>query len=218
MTDDRRGAFTLIELLVVIAIIAILAAILFPVFAKAREKARQSSCSSNLKQIGVAELSYVQDYDEVHPPTSLDNNTGGRWYSYLSFMDLVTPYVKNDQIWACPSWATVPTGSSLKVAYKPTMRWTGCYSNSSGYGLHPETPSSSGPTVSMAEVGAPAETFMVFESDFSQGGGFRACDLAPTCLEDRHNDGGNVVYADGHVKWLSQQSVKQGMLTTTEGD
>src|SRR6056297_1773437 len=91
--------FTLIELLVVIAIIAILAAILFPVFARAREKARQTSCLSNLKQIGLAEKMYESDYDEVtgsyssHPGAAAD-------YSYHDIFD---PYLKNDQIKLCPS-------------------------------------------------------------------------------------------------------------------
>ena len=99
----RRTGFTLIELLVVIAIIAILAAILFPVFARAREKARQSSCLSNTKQIGLAILQYVQDYDEKFFAYRMDS--GGVYY-----WDIVTaPYMKNTQILRCPSGASVTT-------------------------------------------------------------------------------------------------------------
>lgn len=104
----RKRGFTLIELLVVIAIIAILAAILFPVFAQAREAARKASCQSNLKQIGTALLMYSQDYDEMLcPDRTYVNNTGnapdpqyrlGVWYS------MIQPYVKNKGVFKCPSW------------------------------------------------------------------------------------------------------------------
>jgi len=90
-----RTAFTLIELLVVIAIIAILAAILFPVFARAREKARQATCSSNLKQIGLAFAGYVQDFDETYPPTDYDDGVGGGAGSRVQWYNLVEPYVKS---------------------------------------------------------------------------------------------------------------------------
>src|SRR6476659_7951599 len=106
--SGNKNAFTLIELLVVIAIIAILAAILFPVFARARENARRSSCQSNLKQIGLGLLQYAQDYDErlpfffygvdgnaTDPPTVA--NPRYKW------MDAIYPYVKSEQIFACPS-------------------------------------------------------------------------------------------------------------------
>ncbi len=112
----RPRAFTLIELLVVIAIIAILAAILFPVFAKAREKARQTSCLSNTRQVGTAFLSYMQDYDETFPflfqamagsgaaystPRTPPWNTGVD--AYWGIENMMDPYVKNKQLWVCPS-------------------------------------------------------------------------------------------------------------------
>ena len=96
MMRTRKG-FTLIELLVVIAIIAILAAILFPVFARAREKARQSSCLSNIKQIGLGYLMYMQDYDEVAVRHLTYGPPNQMW------PQLITPYIANYQIWTCPS-------------------------------------------------------------------------------------------------------------------
>src|SRR5262245_53196377 len=121
MRRANRG-FTLIELLVVIAIIAILAAILFPVFAQAREKARMATCASNLKQSGVAVVMYVQDYDETFPPGNYGDaaSAGEHWYS------LVEPYVKagvsarsgnfateRKSIWICPSYdVAYPDGTA----------------------------------------------------------------------------------------------------------
>src|SRR5580765_7842537 len=108
----KRRAFTLIELLVVIAIIAILAAILFPVFAQAREKARATSCLSNTKQLGLGTMMYVQDYDEMYPCNSWDTpnigtvDTDSRSPNYLSATQWpwrIMPYLKNKQIFVCPS-------------------------------------------------------------------------------------------------------------------
>ena len=97
-TPRRSRGFTLIELLVVIAIIAILAAILFPVFSRAREKARQTSCASNMKQLGLAVMMYAQDYDETLPiPFS-----GLGWWTG-TWKERIFPYVKNIQVYACPS-------------------------------------------------------------------------------------------------------------------
>ena len=99
----RQNGFTLIELLVVIAIIAILAAILFPVFARAREQAHKTTCTSNIKNITLATLMYVQDYDETFPvvakPSVQDTDLGG----WLSYWQLLQPYAKNTRIFACPS-------------------------------------------------------------------------------------------------------------------
>src|SRR5215210_2406146 len=100
----RKTGFTLIELLVVIAIIAILAAILFPVFAQAREKARQTSCLSNQKQLGTAMSMYAEDYDERYPnwktkvPKSPDHPNGK-----ITWVENMQPYAKNKHIWICPS-------------------------------------------------------------------------------------------------------------------
>ena len=99
----KRLAFTLIELLVVIAIIAILAAILFPVFAQAREKARQASCLSNQKQIGMGLMLYVQDYDETYPCINRGIITGNTVAYYMSWMTQVQPYIKNTQVYECAS-------------------------------------------------------------------------------------------------------------------
>ncbi len=95
-----RSGFTLIELLVVIAIIAILAAILFPVFGRARENARRSSCTSNLKQIGIGFLQYAQDYDEVTAPAYFGTPGAVKPYMYAQTLQ---PYLKSVQIFQCPS-------------------------------------------------------------------------------------------------------------------
>jgi prepilin-type N-terminal cleavage/methylation domain-containing protein/prepilin-type processing-associated H-X9-DG protein len=114
----RKQGFTLIELLVVIAIIAILAAILFPVFARARENARRSSCQSNLKQIGLGILQYAQDYDETMTP-GYQNGSGnvGPWHG------LIQPYVKSIQIFRCPSNTTTLPNAAYVSGSNPT--WGG---------------------------------------------------------------------------------------------
>src|SRR5688572_23149094 len=98
-----RGGFTLIELLVVIAIIALLAAILFPVFSRARENARRSSCASNMKQIGVALMQYAQDYDERMPNRRVGSAALPAGDDDLSWRTLIQPYTKSTQVVTCPS-------------------------------------------------------------------------------------------------------------------
>lgn len=109
--QKREFGFTLIELLVVIAIIAILAAILFPVFARARENARRASCQSNLKQIGLGLLQYAQDYDESNPAVNVDVKTGinGGGSGSIPIEVQLNPYIKSYELWKCPSDTSNPT-------------------------------------------------------------------------------------------------------------
>jgi prepilin-type N-terminal cleavage/methylation domain-containing protein/prepilin-type processing-associated H-X9-DG protein len=120
MPTHSRRAFTLIELLVVIAIIAILAAILFPVFAQAREKARQTTCLSNLRQIGTAAQMYAQDYDEHLPGTELGEDDGEYFW-----IEMLAPYTKNRDLFNCPSAPVKtlyqPNGVSVEFSYGYAM-------------------------------------------------------------------------------------------------
>ncbi len=187
----KRTGFTLIELLVVIAIIAILAAILFPVFARAREKARQTNCLSNLKQLGTAVQMYVQDYDEMTPPHTDDEPVPPPPYNWRwdTFQLRLQPYIKNVQIYGCPSdsgWTT--------PAETATGRWA-------SYVVNSLTTSAA-----MAEFEVPADTFVLFdgtESDLGvEGNDDRPYQVPTAAGYIRHNDGFNVNYGDGHAKWL----------------
>jgi len=190
---NKRG-FTLIELLVVIAIIAILAAILFPVFAKAREKARQSSCSSNLKQLGLAFLSYAQDYDETFPPFV---TAGGFW------PDLIESYIKNAQIKTCPSGKWTSCGSGCSRAGYAARGWSYAYNDnwSTTTGI-----AYSGVGRALGAVTYPSETILCqdgfcLELDGAFYTGTLVRSSATYNIVWRHNDGVNITFADGHVKW-----------------
>jgi prepilin-type N-terminal cleavage/methylation domain-containing protein/prepilin-type processing-associated H-X9-DG protein len=155
---SKRG-FTLIELLVVIAIIAILAAILFPVFAQAREKARQTACLSNCKQMALAVSMYAQDYDETLPTSGSNVANRGRWI-YQIF-----PYVKNQDVYTC---------SNL-----PENRWNGnATSDRGGYGLSRNLQAMTGfNTVNergftYAAIGKPADTILIGDTGFANRPGF----------------------------------------------
>jgi prepilin-type N-terminal cleavage/methylation domain-containing protein/prepilin-type processing-associated H-X9-DG protein len=191
-----RKGFTLIELLVVIAIIAILAAILFPVFARAREKARQASCSSNLKQIGLAMIMYAADYDNrlraywgCINGSAVQGCTPYQGEGNCQALSFLYPYIKNAQVYQCPSvdhlycYGQVvanPTAGSSVNAGMSLDRFAG--------------DNTKGP----AGVIIITEGWNTFFWDWNEAGG--AGSLWPR-IGDWHNQGINCCYVDGHVKW-----------------
>ncbi len=219
---SSRAAFTLVELLVVIAIIAILAAILFPVFARARENARRTSCQSNLKQIGLAWLQYSQDYDEkfMRFSTGADcaTNTCPRpaspsdpirywWGAYdgSNFSvtgGLIQPYMKSDQVRVCPSFVATPANA---------------YEGSTGYAYNVDklSPSYEPPTyafnprgVSLAEIQDSARTVAFADAAQLNGTALKPSTYLSKPSDEypnfhaRHLETGNVLFCDGHVKAL----------------
>jgi prepilin-type N-terminal cleavage/methylation domain-containing protein/prepilin-type processing-associated H-X9-DG protein len=203
----RRG-FTLIELLVVIAIIAILAAILFPVFARAREKARQASCQSNLKQIALAALMYAQDYDEHVMPGLLCTNTPippeAWWYHPTG---RIQPYVKNVQLLVCPSAQDYDHGygynHKIAAGVSKASGGPGCYTNSIALSKLTR-PSESGIYADSANCSYPGNGNTPY-----WGNRTSSADLCGA-VETRHNEGANVAYLDGHVKWQKQDAFGPG--------
>jgi prepilin-type N-terminal cleavage/methylation domain-containing protein/prepilin-type processing-associated H-X9-DG protein len=239
---SQKG-FTLIELLVVIAIISILAAILFPVFARARESARRASCMSNLKQIALAEIMYTQDYDErvsgaynhASPSTTGVCYSGSLGY-YALWGALLQPYLKSTQVLICPSAIATayssPGSTSTSVCnfygYGVSYGW-----NTTGLGYN------AGGTT-LAQLQTPAEVIMFADdrgatptstlapgagyynlfapSLFTSSGTYPIYDSAGNGwwtneytgattdsvgrINQRHFDGANVAFVDGHVKWL----------------
>ena len=190
-----RKGFTLIELLVVIAIIAILAAILFPVFARAREKARQTNCLSNVKQQVLGMMMYVQDYDEMMMSIyyDLDGSTD-LTVGDTTWIDVVIPYVKNSQIFKCPSKKTWTYGYAVNYGY---------WSSIDGY-----TPPMG---QALAEIEEPSGTVLLMDNNSSSQMWYswEAVGDTPayTTLPDRHNDGLNVGYCDGHAKWGKRSDI-----------
>jgi prepilin-type N-terminal cleavage/methylation domain-containing protein/prepilin-type processing-associated H-X9-DG protein len=223
-----RQGFTLIELLVVIAIIAILAAILFPVFAKAREAARQSSCLSNTKQMATGVMMYTQDHDEIYPwmwqggagsahvhiPVGETLTT-----NYTIWAELIYPYVKNKAVYQCPSQKFIQSQmpyATFPVAYNYNGGASGGPGSAAGQ--------------SMASVEAPASTVLLYDG-WTMDAWWYASDQAALVSGDvtgnpaspapqtwnatywrlvrRHNEGTNFAFADGHSKWLKRATPSQ---------
>jgi prepilin-type N-terminal cleavage/methylation domain-containing protein/prepilin-type processing-associated H-X9-DG protein len=214
---QRRKGFTLIELLVVIAIIAILAAILFPVFAQAREKARSAACLSNCKQLGLALMMYAGDYDDTLPPAKIGNSppyrhvcaAAGEGYPLFPayWQDVVQPYLKNRAVLRCPSRpdrgyqpdkADKPVDGnpdSLRFGYIGNY-WAFVNNQSAaivnGWHAHGRP---------LASIGEPASMIFVFEG-FNNGCPEMRWAIGENLDCSVHNKGSVYIFADGHAKWM----------------
>lgn len=236
--STRRRGFTLIELLIVISIIAILAAILFPVFARARENARRTSCASNLKQLGLAFAQYTQDYDEQLPINGSTSSAGPGTHSW----DVaVAPYsgveVKpgaSPLIFRCPSDTSAQTRRSYVMIYNGMYASDGGASGVLGY----DNDLKSMVGVKIASIPQPAETLMLVEmpssppgitssdptyvnnsfGNYSNSYAQKTTGPAGTSnAQDKsmpgktaHLEGWNYLFCDGHVKWLRPERTTEG--------
>jgi prepilin-type N-terminal cleavage/methylation domain-containing protein/prepilin-type processing-associated H-X9-DG protein len=224
-----KTGFTLIELLVVIAIIAILAAILFPVFAQARDQARQTTCLSNMKQLGTGLMMYAQDYDEVLPAWPFRGGAGGLFsdprfgvWSYSTWVNALMPYVKNTNVFACPNGPKLLVGPKdnrfiINLAINEYIEnWDNGYAT-----LAKLTGARNGP----AEVTVIAESNVPgIYQDWSDNinipgkgnkfGLYRmyCANIASNnmCVGRHKGHGVNVTYADGHAKYVPGERINGG--------
>lgn len=206
---QRRSAFTLIELLVVIAIISILAAMIFPSFGRARESARRSSCQSNLKQLGLAIAQYTQDYDERLPSAASGGAGGaaldGGWVYFASWPPTnqqfnvprgnLWPYTKNAQIYVCPSDTD---GQTQGVSYE----YNGCLTTNQSLALQPGKSLAAFDETSL--WGLLSEAGRTAPSEGSTDDGYLDPFSATEPISNRHLDGSNLLFLDGHVKWYKE--------------
>ncbi|MBI3948585.1 MAG: DUF1559 domain-containing protein [Armatimonadetes bacterium] len=238
--DRRSNGFTLIELLVVIAIIAILAAILFPVFSRARENARKTSCMNNMKQLGMGCIMYMQDYDGCYVPSRMFYNMQDLVNQGYWFDDLVQPYVKNQSFLKCPSGyarttdAATPTrtdngGKPFSYCMNTLYSWvmypqyrpkTGFFPHYQPYSQPPvsdtmvEDPSG---TIFIVEIAAPDQNIYpslnVWQDNHIWGDPKASRSRDRRRVGSKHLNGVNAVYADGHVKFLVLHTSKPEMWT-----
>ena len=193
----KRRAFTLIELLVVISIISILASILFPVFARARENARRASCLSNVKQLGLASLMYAQDYDERLVPSYDDRTPRFFWFMGLE------PYAKSQQIFFCPSDSQNSLSSGALGRDNISYGWNHNFIGYRwGFAVPPGSTYSSG-GMPIAAIEDPARTVLIGDSESTNAWGVSYNGNATYyAIGVRHLEGANFVFVDGHTKWF----------------
>jgi prepilin-type N-terminal cleavage/methylation domain-containing protein/prepilin-type processing-associated H-X9-DG protein len=230
-----RKGFTLIELLVVIAIIAILAAILFPVFAKSREKARQSSCQSNLKQIGLAAMQYAQDFDEKLVPVYQNGGAYRYWWA-----DLIQPYMRSYQLLVCPSNSWVYNDGFRPPMLNPATNTLTQMPLTASYAISDMWVDQNGARIApvagsaMGQIQDAAGTILACDSGsatvpvpsiFSGPTTYQSVNYALLNLTDLgnqslvariHNDTFDALYVDGHVKALVHST--PGMWTSILND
>lgn len=244
MQQKNKKAFTLVEILVVVAIIAILAGILFPVFARAREGARRSSCQSNLKQLGLGVAQYVQDYNNKYPVLE-DSGDGGMFSTGTplalsnkkTWADRILPYIKNRQVFHCPSVGRPKTGEIDQYSHYGFTAYTerSCNGDLRFAGRKG--------IMKQSEIRRPSEVIMM--SDYREGyphvagvwalsetcfteasyivtpGSYVSnasetamCDAGQDCsswpVDGRHLEGANYLFFDGHVKWLGIKHINNG--------